>query len=384
MSYSAPTVNYSATIDGTYTSLPGVQSVSINGGRQRFQDNFPHTNCVIDLIPTDAFSSLTPLAVGQFIDVRDANTDVSPCYFAGIITDVSRKFSIPFNAVTGAAPGDRIVITAAGGVGVLGQASLTNEAFIVENVKSSLDQVCNNNNIFAFAENPNVFNSAFTFTGGLLDLVNGLLRTAQMMASDLDLSRINPAGEVAGVYFFQPGTGNKTFDFTDDASFFNFVALEYLSSVQNYFTEVNVVPENLATQTEVSGLPPYNSLTYNTYSRTTVEASNLAQFIIATQNLVEITPFTITTNTRVSPTCLSIAEIPNLKTFLSGTRSANLGSAVSLSFRGTVVEAIIQGVNTTFYPDYASVQLYLSPSLGAPFVLDSATFGVLDQNKLGL
>jgi hypothetical protein len=383
MSYIAPTVNYSAIIDGTYTSLPGVQSVSITGGRQRFQDNFQHTNCVIELIPTDTFSSFMPLAVGQFIDVRDANTDVSPCYFAGIITDVSRKFSMPFNAVTGAAPGDRIVITATGGVGVLGQASLTNEAFTVKDVSDSLKQAGNNNRVFVFADSVGISNSAFTFTGGLLDVVNGLLRTAQLMASDFDLSRRNPGNEVAAVYFFKPGTGNKTFTFTDNAFFLNFVGLEYLSSVQNYFTEVNVVPENLATQTEVSGLPPYNSLTYNTYSQTTVEASNLAQFIIATQNLVEVTPFTITTNTRVSPTCISIAEIPNLLDFIFGTKSVNLGSAVTLLFRGTVVEAVIQGVNTTFYPDYASVQLYLSPSLGAPFVLDSAAFGKLDQNKLG-
>jgi hypothetical protein len=62
---------------------------------------------------------------------------------------------------------------------------------------------------------------------------------------------------------------------------------------------------------------------------------------------------------------------------------ATLGSGVTVEFRGTTVEAQIQGINTTFYPDQARVQLYLSPGIGAQFILDDASFGVLDTNKLG-
>jgi hypothetical protein len=61
----------------------------------------------------------------------------------------------------------------------------------------------------------------------------------------------------------------------------------------------------------------------------------------------------------------------------------NLGAGVTVLFRGTTALAEIQGINTVFYSDYAQLQLYLSPSLGTPFTLDSSTFGVLDTNRLG-
>jgi hypothetical protein len=161
--------------------------------------------------------------------------------------------------------------------------------------------------------------------------------------------------------------------------------LEYVSSVQNTFNEVNVVPEGLATQTAVNGLPPYNTLTYNTFNNTVGDALNLAKYIIATQDLVQITPFKIGTNTMLAPSCTNISLLSNIDQFFVSpfSKSMNLGSAATVEFRGTTVEARIQGINTNFYPDYASVQLYLSPSLGTPFLLDNNTFGVLDQNKLG-
>jgi hypothetical protein len=61
----------------------------------------------------------------------------------------------------------------------------------------------------------------------------------------------------------------------------------------------------------------------------------------------------------------------------------NLGASVTVIFRGTTVTATIQGINTTFYDDYATVQLFLSPSLSSSFTLDSTVLGVLDTNRLG-
>lgn len=388
MTYTAPTVNYSATINGTYTSLTGIQSVSISRGRQRFQDNFTQTSCVIELIPANSYA--LPLAVGQFIDVRDTNSASSPCYFAGVITDVSRKFQMPFNAGTGAAPGDRITITASGTVGALGRNSVVNTSIVAQAASGAIFSIASANNIWVGVIVPSpARSSAFTFTGGTLDIINALLRTSQYFIDDLDSKR---AQYVSSTNFFGatfgPGLGNLNYVFSDinTVGSFKYNALEYQSSVQNTFTEVEVVPAGLATQTAVSGSAPYNSLVYNTYNETTLDASNLAQLIIATQNLVQITPNVISTDTFIAPTCTTISRLSLTDMFNIGGESLrvfNLGAAVTVEFRGTTVAAQIQGINTTFYTDHAAVQLYLSPSLGAQFILDNAIFGVLDQNKLG-
>jgi hypothetical protein len=385
MTYTAPTVNYSNTIDGTFTSLTGVQYVSINRGRQRFQDNFQQTSCVVELIPANSYT--LPLEIGQFIDVRDTNSGTSPCYFQGLITDITRNFNMPFNSVTGAAPGDRITISASGCVGLLGQRSLTNESFISQDAGLSCADVASRNDIFLASEKAPVKTSAFTFTGGTLDLINAVLRTAQMLIDDIDNKRTTVQPSPLFGFVFNAGTGNKNFVFSDAATVgsFKYQTLEYVSSVQNSFNEVNVFPQGLATQTDVSGLPPYNTLTYNTFNQTVSDALSLAKFIIATQNLVQVTPYKIATNTMLAPSCTDIAVLSTTDQFTVSpfVKSMNLGSAATVEFRGTTVEARIQGINTNFYPDYASVQLYLSPSLGTPFLLNNNTFGVLDQNKLG-
>jgi hypothetical protein len=378
MSYTAPTVNYSATINGTYTSLTGVQSVSISRGRQRFQDNFPQTSCVIELIPANSYA--LPLAVGQFIDVRNFNSAAGIAYFQGVITDVNRKFSIPYDSSTGAAPGDRITITATGSVGQLGNTSLNN--YSVANTSAIVEVInaANENDVGVnYLNDTGLLTSAQTFTGGLLDLINTLLRTMQFFLDDLDSKRTGTFRAFwVGIY------ANSLLDFTfSDAGTvgaFKFTDLQYLSSVQNVFTQVEVVPKGLATQTVNTGVAPYNTLVYDTFSASTANAADLAQYILATQSSAQITPFTITTNTNVSPDCVGFAAINK---FNDSAAVQIIGALVTVIFRGTTVTAQIQGINTTFYPDYASVQLYLSPSIGAPFTLDSPILGVLDQNRLG-
>jgi hypothetical protein len=382
MTYTAPTVNYSATLNGTYTSLTGVQSVSINRGRQRFQDNFPQTSCVIELIPADTYA--LPLAVGQFIDVRNVNTSAGAAYFTGVITDVSRKFAMPYNSGTGAAPQDRITITATGPTGQLGKTSLSN--YSVANTSAIVEIILAagaNNVVTEHLADSDKLTSAQTFTGGLLDLINTLLRTIQFLIDDIDAQRSVVYGDFITAFYPIGNASSLTFSDAGTVGAFKFSDLEYLSSVQNVFTEVEVVPAGLATQSATSGAAPYNTLVYNTFNATTANALDLAEFILATQSLVQVTPFSIATNTNIEPNCLGFAQLNVASKLAPPIGVQILGSLITVIFRGTTVTAQIQGINTTFYPEYAAVQLYLSPSLGAPFTLDSTILGVLDQNKLG-
>jgi hypothetical protein len=388
MPYTPPTVNYCATINGTYTSLTGIQSVSISRGRQRFQDNFTQTNCVIELIPAATYA--VPLAVGQFIDVRTTNAAGSPAYFVGNITDIERAYSIPYDSVTGIAPADRITITAAGTLGVLGKSVISSDVMVESDCTGSIfsfaydagthvDAVGFNNYSLAF-------NSAQLLTNiGVLDLVNTLLRTCQYIIDDIDNQRVTSLGFSNVGATFQPGQGNTAYNFSDVGTVGTraFTDLQFLSSVQNTFTQVQVAPAGLATQTASSGTAPFNTLVYDTYSLNTANAASLAGYILNMQSLATAVPYSITTNTLVAPTCTTISELALTAVLSDITAGMNLGATANVTFRGTTASAQIQGINTTFYPDYATVQLFLSPSLGAAFTLDSTVLGILDTNRLG-
>lgn len=388
MPYTTPTVNYCATINGTYTSLTGIQSVSISRGRQRFQDNFTQTNCVIELIPAATYA--VPLAVGQFIDVRTTNAAGSPAYFVGNITDIERQYSIPYTAATGLAPADRITITAAGTLGVLGKSTFADYFIVSSNATETIGQVAVNAGAIVdgvgFNYSSLAINSAQLLSNiGVLDLVNTLLRTAQYFIDDIDNARAAYLGRNNVGVTFQPGQGNTTYTFSDAETVgaFSFNNLQFLSSVQNTFTEAQVAPAGLATQTASSGSAPYNTLVYDTYSVSTADAASLAGYIINLQSTTTAVPFSISTNTNLAPTCTTISQLALTGVLSDITAGMNLGATVKVIFRGTTANATIQGINTTFYPDYATVQLFLSPSLGTAFTLDSTVLGVLDTSRLG-
>ena len=387
MPYTPPTVNYSTTINGTYTSLTGIQSVSINRGRQRFNDNFAGNTCTVDLIPATSYA--TPLAIGQFIDVRTTNAAGSPAYFVGTITDIERKYAIPYNTSTGLAAADRIIISATGTTGALGKTTLADYTLTQTDCTASITGAALEVDTwvtYIYPDYTRVINSPSTVSNiGVLDLVNGLLRTCQYFIDDIDNKRVTYAGFANIGATFSPGVNNSSYTFSDagTSGAYTFTDLEYLSSVQNTFTEVQVLALGLATQSAVTGNAPYNTLVYNTYNLTTADAANLATYITNMQSVAAAVPFSITTNTLTAPTCTDISVMTTTNALFTAGLTVNLGSGIKVIFRGTTASACVQGINTTFYIDYATVQLFLSPSLGTPFTLNSNEFGVLNTNRLG-
>lgn len=374
MTYTAPTVNYSATNNGTYTTLTGVQSVNINRGRQRFQDPFPQTTCTVELIPANSYA--LPLAIGQFIDVRDTNSGTSPCYFAGQITDVTRTYDIPFNAGTGSAPGDRITITASGGTGAVGSALLSNYSLPSQAVSVSLDNVISNANITYLYEETFVRNSAQTLDGSMLDAVNTLLQTAQMLIDDLDTQR---SGTKRGLFtYVNRASSSLGFAYSDTGST-RYKNLQFESSAQSTFNWVEVDATGVGTSVTAKGSAPYNALKYNTFNVSAADASSLSNYLyeLLSGQLAPV-PFVLGTDTATASTCMNVVRMA----YGSSLNSA-IGEVAEITFRGATVSAQVQGLSASFYPDRGSVQLFFSPSLGVPFTLDSSTNGVLDTNRLG-
>jgi hypothetical protein len=373
MPYTPPTVNYSATIDGTYTSLTGVQSVSIHRGRQRIADPFPQSSCVVELIPANSYA--VPLAIGQFFDVRQTNSSASRAFFSGRITDVERVYAMPYNSGTGAAPADRIRITATGGTGILA----TNYApysWSAGAWSGGISNVQTVSNVRIQAEGSTFTISAQSIEAGGLDVLNTLLNTVQKVVDDADESR-NDDGYGGEVFVYQ--SSPNAVSFSDTGTGFAMKNLQFVSSAQNTFTRVNIDPAGLATQTSTTGSAPYNTLNVNTYNGNTTDALSLSGYLLGLNSTqLQAAPALVQTDTTVAETCINLLHL-----CLTGPTYGYIGSPVTIIFRGQTLFAAVQGVSGTFYPDYASVQLYCSPNFGTPFTLDSSVFGVLDQNRLG-
>lgn len=393
MPYTAPVVSYSATLDGTYTALTGIQSVLINRGRRRFQDPFNQTTCVIELIPANSYT--VPLEVGQFVDVRTSNSSSARAFFTGRISDVERSFAIPFNSVTGAAPADRITITVLGAVGTIGQQGTGGVLGFAGDARRAIQDLTNT--VAVHLDSDGVAVNQFNDFGvnvtvppdskePFLELINSCLRAGVAFMDDIDMQRTPVSGKNLEVNAYRTSSREWTFsDNTTGSNIYKYTNIKYLSGAESAFDEVIVsgTPSIGSTATaNSSNPPPFNTLQQKTLLNTFSVMQNLAQYLIVTQNETEITPYVISTNTMV-------ADGVETKTYMSrggaGTEWFDqvVGAIVTINFRGSTVRALCEGMSGSFYPDHANFEFYFSPFIGAAFVLDSATLGVLDTNRLG-
>ena len=380
MAYTAPVVCYNSGASATWYTLTGVQSVNISRGRQRFQDPVNQSSLQVELIPATFYT--LELGVGQTIEVRTSNDGNADCYFQGRITDIQRSYAFPYNSGTNYAPGDRIIISATGATGIIGTAQLSSYALASDYVNINMGLIAVGQQVVSqqLDTGSTVLNSGNTVTGAALDAMNQLARTAQITFDDFAAFRANPMQY--GIVVYNTGTVFQNISFTDTGSGYAYVGLEFLSSVQNTFNWVSVQPTGLAPAI-TSGTSPYNALNYATYSASTPDATNLSGYLY---NMLSgqqaAVPYSISTNTMASAACMDLARITKYGMPTDKTQTV-MGQPVAVTFRGSTTNGSVIGVNSAFYTDHAAVQLYLSPSLGTPFTLDSSAFGVLDTNRLG-
>lgn len=390
MPYTPPNVYYATTFNGTYTKLDGVQSVSITRGKSRFQDAVSASQCVIELIPQTTFPS--NMTLGQFIDLRDANTSASSAYFVGRITDIQRDYSIPYNTVTGFAPGDRIIITVTGGTGALASGygasfpgGTTDAAYAlcvgsmgVANVYNITPQ-----NLSWVPTNPanpigvDIINPQL---GPWLTNINKVLNTIQYSIDDRDLGRVPVTYFIANVYSstysYPTGQTGVTLNFVDDGTTgvnkYKYSQIEFLSSVQSSFSQV-IIESSLAQQEINTGDRPYVGFSYPTAIATVGQAAPLGNYILTVNSTNNPVPFTISTNSAVQSNAGELGKLVNCP----------IGSSVVLVFRGSTYNATVSAISIGYTPELATIRLTLTPSLGTPFTLDSNAFGVLNTNRLG-
>jgi hypothetical protein len=123
---------------------------------------------------------------------------------------------------------------------------------------------------------------------------------------------------------------------------------------------------------------PYRAYQANTLNASTSQATDYANYLLANYGTAR---FAIS-----SFTCMAEAQssfqLDKIGTM--GLLAYSPGTQVGVAFRGTTYQCIIEGVTMSATPAGASFTYYVSGAdLNAYLILDNATFGRLDYNKLG-
>jgi hypothetical protein len=173
-------------------------------------------------------------------------------------------------------------------------------------------------------------------------------------------------------------TTAKFSDVSNNATNAIYDVLEFDTLADNYITRVVTTAPLLADQVAYVGGAPFRSFVLETYAVTTDQSVELANYFLASVD-----------DQVVSPNAVSVASQGQ-----NGTNIDSLNSNIfcflpayktQIQFRGTTVPARIEGATMTATPEQTRVTYYLSSAEANPyFILDSADYGVLDQNKLAL
>jgi hypothetical protein len=110
------------------------------------------------------------------------------------------------------------------------------------------------------------------------------------------------------------------------------------------------------------------------FDQTTTQAKNLADYVKATFDVQTQVPNTISVLSE-SQTNFQMQQVIDI---------SNSFGEVELYLRGNSYRLFVLGLTVTATPDQARFTLNVASSEALNFfILDSPTFGVLDQNKLG-
>ncbi len=207
-------------------------------------------------------------------------------------------------------------------------------------------------------------------TTNLLAILNQLATTEQGRMAGIDYETIgwvnrSDLGQTQFVTSFSDGSLTANYPVT------KYNEIRFASLGDSSYSMATVEPAGLAPQTRGSGVRDFVA---QSYDETTAQAQNLADYILATLDVNQAAPLTIS--------CIS--EIQTNDALIDAFQYAAIGWKVELILRGQRYNLFLNGGTMTINPEQIRVTFnVVSAEAQNFFILDSDTFGVLDQNKLG-
>ena len=368
-------VSYSTNGGVSYTVLTNVQNIFLTIGKQAQLDQIQSTTGSFELrYPTGYASPITALVAGTIIRIRNVTGTAYPLWY-GRINDVSAKYGLPYSGGVGQA--DFITVSIEGNFATLGRMQGNDYAMVADTVGNQTTACATQTGMqvgFYGSSNRPMAGTTISSTWG--DWVG---RVCQSTNSRMWDGFINNFVGIVDPFFLTPSTINFS-DTTNNATNQVYNQINFDSLADNFYTQVTVTPEGYgaATVTKAGATVPYRTFQTNTLNASTNQATDFANYLLANYGTAK---FAIS-----SFTCMAEAQSSfQLDKIGSSSLLAYApGTQVSVAFRGTTYQCIIEGVTMSATPAGASFTYYVSGAdLNAYLILDNTTFGTLDNNRLG-
>jgi hypothetical protein len=362
---------YEVRYGNTPTVLGNVQSLSVTKGRQKIQDPFKAGTATISgRVP----SSLPAIVIGTKIEIYCVDPSPDVLIFTGVVADYRINFGIvssmdtwqidcedslaaagrSFNNPVANWSNNTNSSSAATFLSFYTGISIVNLSGVPGSSRLSAQNVANTNLLSVLQQ------IIFTEQGRLVNLgldVFGL--------PSIDFVPRSVVGTYPVIGAFSDGTAATALDVAP------FDIVQFNSQADSYFTQAVIEPAGLASQNSGSGIRIFTGQSYDV---STAQAQGLASYVLATLTVDNAVPQVISAN----------SEIQSNDVALNVFASAGAGSQVTLILRGGTYGLFVEGGTMTATPDETRWSFYVvSNTAISGFVLDSATLGVLDQNKLG-
>ena len=368
------TVSYS-TDDVTYTALTNVQNITVKIGRQEQLSQYSASTASVSLrYPTGFASPIAALVTGTFIKI--VNTTSGKNTLLGTINNVSARYGIPYVGSVGNA--DYIDLSIECSFARLGRAQAGGYALGAASFGSQLNTASTQSGVtmqYSLASSPDMAGTTVSGTWG--DWLNRSLMTTNSRMIDAQ----NTGVLVVSPFDYTVSAVNFS-DATNDATNQVYDQIDFISLADNYYTQVTVDPESYAAQTvtNAGAVKPYRTLQTNTFNASTGQALDFANYLLGNYGSSK---FAIG-----SFSCMAEAQntfkLDQIGAGVSSGASTMVGAQVSVAFRGTTFQCIVEGVTISATPAGSRYTYFVSGAdLNAYLILDNAVFGQLDYNKLG-
>jgi hypothetical protein len=390
MSYNGQFVVEISADDVTYTNYTSyVINATLRVGRQQLTDRYTPDVLNLELLaPLTSGPAIPPL--GYYVRIYNFTGYTAGQYlYKGIISEVNRNYGMPYTSATGAAPADRISITAlVRNMYFMGRAY--NNARIITagiSAKTAVDTIvldgCGLSVAATYVGIPGGGSAAFwdnwpmqgeTYSGIVLDYVNTTLQGTVSRMKDQGKSTFQmiQGDQTQGNNFnFSDGTGSTT----GWTATYGYDAIDFVASQDNSYTAVRMTYNTSSATTSSTGSAPFSTYQVTSNTQTLAKADSAADYTLAILGQSQYRPFSISTRAKIMTNPLLPEQLAV---------SSTIGTQVWIMFRGTTYYCILEGFTITQDLDDARYTFYFSPSVGQALILDSTAFGILNTNTLGI
>ncbi len=362
-----------------YTALTNIQSINVNIGVQAQLEQIKAStaSCVIRY-PTGFASPITQLKSGTEVIIQN-NTVPASAYnvWEGKIADVTVEYGKPYSGGVGNA--DYATIFMEGFFADLGRMNGGSYAMAAGTLDAQMITATTQTGVSMS------YRSAFEVRQGAATTVSStwgdwaarvaLSNNARLRdGAEMSTGRVNiisPFNIVPCDYAFSdaPTGTNQKYD-----------VINFDSLSDNYYNQVTVSTESFGSSTVLASgvFKPYRTYQVNTINASASQATDFANYLLNNYKTPKLAISSISATAEQQSTFKLDTMVSIFSLYYYP------GCSVNITFRGTTYPCVIEGVSMSATPDSTRFTFYVSGAdLNSYLILDNATFGKLDSNRLG-